>query len=396
MPWDRLPLERRILRDEADQAGRNVAGAMLWYRFGAVGHGLPGLDEHGLTWLGPDRVRQWVAERYTRSNAVVWFSGPPPDGLRLELPEGPRPVRPPVAPIEGIAWPAHVAWQGPGVGLSYLAHRSSESNVAASVLERRARQALRFEKGLVYDIAFDYVPLDASTAHVIVGADCPDDRIPAVRAALLEVVFGLASEGPTDAELAAERTGFARGFEDRDGRIGYVDVQASEHLFGQPLRQPDEMAERRGAVTTEGARSALEAGLRTLLLLANEPPLADAPWRPYPAWSVDVVTGREFKPAGFYLPGRMPRERLIVGADGVSVRFPDGAATVRWRNVVAVVHDTPTVRTVIGADGFQVVVAGEGWKDGADAVTAVDAAAPPAVVACGEHGVGGLEDPPEG
>ena len=76
--------------------------------------------------------------------------------------------------------------------------------------------------------------------------------------------------------------------------------------------------------------------------------------------------------------------------------MPDGAATVRWRDVVAVVHETPTVRTVIGADGFQVVVAGEGWKDGADAVAAVDAAAPPAAVACGEHGVGGLEDPPAG
>jgi predicted Zn-dependent peptidase len=391
--YDRLALERRILRDEAEQAGPSVAGALVWYRFGATGHGLPGLDEHGLTWLGPDRLRAWVASWYTRDNAVVWLSGPPPDTLRLALPSGTPPQRAPVAPLAGIEYPAHVPWLGPGVAMSYLARRSSESNVVASVLERRARQRLRFDKGLVYDIAFDYAPLSADVAHVIVGADCPDDRIPAVRAALLEVMDELAAAGPTDAELAAERSAHARSFEDREARLAYLDVQAAEWLLGQPLLQPAEQIERRGAVTAVGAREALEEGMRSRMMLAKGDPLTDPPWHVYPAWSADAVSGKEFRAAGFHLPGRMPKERLVVGPDGVSACVPEGALTVRWKDVVAVIHESPSARIVIGADGFQVGVAGEAWRHGMDVVAAIDAAIPAEVVACAEHGIGALDAP---
>src|SRR5688572_806464 len=120
IPWSRLPIERRILRDEAEQAGPSIAGALLWYRFGAQAFGLPGLDEHGLGWLGPDRVKPWVSERYTRDNAIVWLSGPPSADLRFELPSGMAHPRPAVTGLAGMTYPTHVPWEGPGVALGYL------------------------------------------------------------------------------------------------------------------------------------------------------------------------------------------------------------------------------------------------------------------------------------
>lgn len=392
LPIDRLVLERRILRDEASQAGRGLGGALRWYRFGACGHGLAGIEELGLTWLGPDRVLPWAARRYTRDNAVMWLSTRPPEDLRLDLPAGAAPVRPPVATIDEVRFPAHVPWEGPGVAVSYLTQRTPAANVAAHILERRARQRLRFDLGLVYDIAFDYEPLTADLAHVSVGTDCPDERIPVVRDALLAVFDELAAGGPSPAELAAEIAAFTRGVDERDGRLAFLDAMAGELLLGEPIRQPDELLERRAAVTVDAARSAFGEALTSRLMLANTPPL-DGAWQAYPGWSSSAVEGREFRPAGFHLPGRGPKERLVVGADGVMVRVPEGALTVRWTDVVAVVHETPDVRTIWGADGFRVVVAGPAWRDGAAAVAAVDAAVPAEVIACGEHGVGGFEDP---
>jgi hypothetical protein len=393
LPLDRLGVERRILRDEAAQNGQAIGGALRWYRFGATGHGLPGIEELGLFWLGPDRVREWAGTRYGRWNAVLWLSGPPPAGLRIELPDVVPPARPAVTPLAGVRYPACVPWQGPGVAISYLAPRSFASTVAASILERRARQRLRFDEGLVYDIATDYEPLGLDTAHAIIGADCPDERIPAVRDALLAVIGELAEHGPTDAELASETNGFRRGFDDRDGRLASLDFAAAETLLGRPLRQPDDLAAERAAVTASEARDAFATGLESMLLLAKAEPLSAAPWNLYPGWSQGPVKGRELRPSGFHLPGRGPRERLVVGADGISFVGLEGAVTVRWADVVAVSHDAPDARLVFGSDGFTVGVAAPAWRDGPDAVAAVDAAIPAELVVCSVHGIGGLEAP---
>ncbi len=392
LPVDRLALERRILRDEAAQAGRGVGGALRWYRFGATGHGLAGIEELGLTWLGPERVLSWAAACYTRDNAVLWLSARPPEDFRLQLPAGVAPVRPPVTAVGDVRFPAHVPWEGPGVAISYLTERRPAASVAAHILERRARQRLRFDLGLVYDIAFDYEPLTGDLAHVILGADCPDERIPLVRDAMLAVLDDLAASGPTPIELDSEIAAFRRSLDERDGRLAFLDAMAGDLLLGEPVRQPSELLERRSAVTVDETRSALGDAMPSRLMLANTPPM-DGAWHAYPGWSSSAVEGREFRPAGFHLPGRGPRERLLVGADGVTFRSPQGVLTVRWQDVVAAVHEAPDVRTVWGADGFRVVVAGPAWKDGGAAVAAVDSAVPADLVACGEHGVGGLADP---
>jgi hypothetical protein len=72
---------------------------------------------------------------------------------------------------------------------------------------------------------------------------------------------------------------------------------------------------------------------------------------------------------------------------------PDEWLTVRYADCVACVHESPTSRTLLGRDGMRVGIAAEVWRDGAGVIEEIDRAVPAELVACEEHGIGGLEDP---
>jgi predicted Zn-dependent peptidase len=394
-PLDRLLLERRILREERSQRGPSIGGAVRWYRFGYAGQGRalgPGDDELALDWLGPGPVEAWMRRWFTRQNAILWLTGPVPDGLRLELPDGEPAPTPDITPIPGVTFPTHLAWDGPAATLGYVAQRTSAIHIASSIAHRRARQRLRFDQGLVYDVELDYEPLAPTVAHVMLGASCPDERIRQVVDGLLGIVRELATDGPTQGELEQELSGYLRQYEDRDGRIALLASTAFDTLWGGPARTAEQLLDERRAVDPATARDALATALDTMLVMANceaVPKLEQ-----YPAWSTSRVDGREYAPAGFFLPGRKPKERLTVGPEGVTVAVTPGEwLTVRYADCVAAIHEGPAVRTLLGRDGMRVGIVAEGWKDGTKAIEEVDRAIPAELVACDEHGIGGLEDP---
>lgn len=394
-PLARLQTERRILRSEADQQGPSIGGAIRQFRFGYVGHGLIGEDELGLGWLGPATVSRWIADRFNRGNAALWLSGPPPPGLRVALPDGPRHAAPSVAPIGYVTFPSHNAWNGPGATLTWLMRRDPAANMLVNIAHRRARQRLRFDQGLIYDVAVDYEPLDGQTAHVTLGADAPDDQVEVVRDALLGVLDELASDGPTQEELDIEVNGFERQFEDRDATLGFLDACVLDILFGEEPRSAQAILDGRRAVRPEDAAQVLQASLGTLLVVAGGTPLPPERATPYPAWSMDRIDGREHGPAGFFLPGRKPKERLYVNAEGITLQAsPTEWVTVRYADCVAVAHDSDVRRELFGRDGFRVRVDATLWKDGPAVVAAIDAAIPQALVACDEHGIDPLPDEP--
>lgn len=396
LPLDRLLLERRIMREERDQRGPSIGGALRWYRFGYAGQGRglgPADDELALEWLGPDQVAAWAARWFTRQNAVLWLTGPPPPGLRLTgLPDGASPTVPTIEPVPGVSFPAHLPWDGPGATVSVLAPRTSAINIVSNIAHRRARQRLRFDEGMVYDIQFDYEPVTPTVAHITLGADCPEERVATVLDGLLGTLRELGVNGPTETELGQEMNAYLRQYEDRDGRIGLLAMTSFDALWGADTHTPEEFVAMRQAVDGEGARAAIAAALPSLFVLANCPPGEGA--TPYPAWSDHALSGREYGPAGFHLPGRKPKERLFVGPEGVSVVLsPTERLTVRYADAVACIHEAPDVRRLLARDGTQVVVAAPGWKDGLRAVEAVDTAVPASIVACEEHGIGALADP---
>jgi hypothetical protein len=321
------------------------------------------------------------------------MTGAPPSGLRLAgLPDGSRAPRPGIEVIPGIRFPTHVAWEGPGANLSLVAARSAAINLSVNIAHRRARQQLRFDQGLVYDVAMDYEPLTPDQTHVMLSADCQEDRIAPVLDGLLGILRDLEATGPTDAELEAEMRSYVRQYDDRDGRIGLLAATAFDTLWGGETFTAEQFLDMRRAVGPAEAQAAMAAAMPSLLVLGNRPPIDGVP--PYPMWSDMPIGGREHGPAGFFLPGRKPPERLWVASEGLTLAWDlSSYMTVRYADVVACVHHEPEVRTLLGRDGIRVTVDAKAWKGGAGIITEIDAAVPFELVACAEHGIGGLEDP---
>jgi zinc protease len=392
MPLDRIALERRILQDEADQAGSNIQGALRWYRFGTRGHGGPGVDEYGLDWLGPEPILDWARTRFIREAAAIVLSGPPPAGLTVDLPSGTLIGPPDLQPVPGLRFPAEVRWEGPGVTMTFLVPRTAAASMLSDVIQRHVRQRLRFDLGLVYDMDVDYAPLDRDFAHVTVGGDCPADRMAQVRDELLDVLDRLATDGPTPEELASDIRMMTRDHDHRDTRIAYVFAMAANHLDGFPLRSMDQVIVDRLDVKPATVADTLRESLETLLVVSGAEPRSDGRFATYPMWSSERLAGRELKPTGIHLPGRRPKERLIVGDDGLTfVGRDDAVLTVRWVDVAAVLHGTETQRLVCGADGFRVAVDAADWQDGRSVVELVDRMTPPNLVVCDEHSPGAIK-----
>jgi zinc protease len=395
-PVDRLLIERRILREEREQRGASIGAAVRWYRYGYAGHGRglgPADDEIALEWLGPEPVRAWARRWYTRQNAVLWLSGPPPAGLRFDrLPDGEKAPLPGTATTPGVTFPTHLAWDGPGATATFTSPRTAAINMAMSIAQRRAMQRLRFDKGLVYGVEFDYEPIGPTEAHILLGGDCPDDRIEPVVDGLLAIVHDLADEGPTTTELAQDVASHVRMYEDRDGRLSLLAITANEHLWDGPSMTAEQFAEERRAVDPAAAAEAVRDALGTMLVLANRPPVPGL--ATYPAASAERVTGREYGPSGFHLPGRRPKDRLVSGPDGLTVVLGTGEwLTIRYEDVVSCEHVNDDLRLVLGRDGTKIGIDAKAWKDGQRLIEDVDRSIPQELVACSEHGIGGLPDP---
>nr|MDQ3555027.1 insulinase family protein [Chloroflexota bacterium] len=96
----RLDMERGILLDEARSRSVAVDSELRRLRFGATGHGLPGLPEFGLRTVTPEAVTDWARSRFTAANAALVLSGPVPAGLSLTLASGSRHGAVPPIPID--------------------------------------------------------------------------------------------------------------------------------------------------------------------------------------------------------------------------------------------------------------------------------------------------------
>jgi zinc protease len=394
LPLDRILMERRILGQEAANRSSGSSGMQRWFRYGFQDHGLVGAQELGLGWLGPDPVQAWSREWFTRQNAAVWWSGEPPAGLRLELPDGERKPVPPVVPLPAIRFPTRTDLGGDGVSFGFLGVRSATTRIVQDVLVRRLRQDLRFERGLIYDVGSEYEPIQPEEALASIGMDCTRADATEVAATILRTLDDLRENGATAEEIAREAGAFEEGSGQSGGRFGFLDSTAHDALLGRPREAAAEIIAEYRAVTPEATRAVADAAYQSLLLFAPPGAYDEAALSLYPAWSAGPVAGRTIRPSGWLVGPKARRDRLIVGPEGVSWVAPDGRCnTVRYAECVAIRHWEGPVRELWGADGFRVVIDAAEWRGGAGVVAEVDAALPTSVIACDEHGIGALEAP---
>ncbi|MDQ1402890.1 MAG: zinc protease [Actinomycetota bacterium] len=381
LPEARVETERRILSVEASRRGPSLAGSMLSWRYGPTGVGLLGYDELGLRWLDAAHVQYWADQNFTRQNAALWLSGPPPRGLQLPLRDGAR-----------LSWPKSKDADVPlpyclrqathltGVGL--LVDRDIATSSLIRIAERRLQTRLRHELGVAYEVGGGYLRVDAQTGHVVLGADSLPEQAGEVLREILVALQELAAEGPNDAEVQRDIDLLSRAHGDENAALGWLDSYALSELLGEdePRTPAQNVSEIREATGHQGKR--LTRFLASAIAVLNRE--AEPPGEPFVSgdvWSKDVAEGRGFPPAG-----RDDGRRLIVGDVALSVVMgEDRRATVQFDRCPACLWWADGSRVLYGEDGFLLRVKPWEWKDGNAAIALIDSNADPtAFVAMGE------------
>jgi len=369
LPLGRLAAESRVLRAEAASRSSGACDELIWLRYGATGQGQRYLPELMLLAPDPAVVRAWAAERFTAGNAALWFSGPPPTGLRLKLPPGTRTPPPPLSPVADASYPAWVVGRSGGVGISFVRPREDWLNVPMEIAAHRLRVLLRFERGLTYDVGVAYEPVTSHLAHAALWAGCLAEHAAVVRDGIIEVLEEIGAHGATDEDLARARSRFRRRMEDPEGRGQEPAVAATNELLGYPYKSMEDLHQELEELDGPAIARRMAAALETaLVLFPHGCPPPKGRFRPYPLWSQEQVRGRAFRQTRAPFPwSKGPR--LIVGAEGVSMISTDGRAiTVPFASCAAAVAHPDGILDVYGEDGFSVSVEPRMWRGGSEAV----------------------------
>jgi zinc protease len=381
LPLERLEIERRILETEAASTGRGLVGHAAFLRFGAQGHGLTGIPQYGLRWLGADQIQAWSTERFTRGNVAVCLTGPPPNAFDLDLPAGARLPPPAAEPIDYLRFPCAIDGGPPGVvAVSLLVRRSAEFSCALAIADRRLEARLRYEQGLSYEVSSWYEPLTLDFAQVLIKADTLEDQADRVRAELLAVLDDLAETGPSAGDLADEVDDVRSRIGD-PAQIETGSVHAARRaLLGAPFESAAKRLRATEAVTPEASAVALREALSTLLLIVPEG-VSTGGLTPYPMTSPILVEGRRHRIRGLRQRRLKRRVSLIAGTDGLMLEEVDGAReTVVFGDCVALLRWVDGTRGLWSRDGFYVEVSPDLWREGEKIVCELDERLPAELV----------------
>ncbi|MFI9388906.1 M16 family metallopeptidase [Kutzneria sp. NPDC052558] len=347
LPMDRLPLEKSVLRTE--EAGRSTSSLALW-RYGALGHGTAGYPEWGVDGLGPDDLRQWVASRFTRENAVLWIAGQVPPGLRLALPSGP--VNPIPAPTSALpTTPAFYSEATTSVSFSGIVRRRPEAPLFAGLLDRLLFRALRQEDGNSYSPSATYLARDADFGQILAFADALPEKQSAVLGGFVDVLATVRLGRIDEADLAAVRGKALANLDRPDAEAEILPSSAVDLLVGNPWQTVEQRRKAVEAITVEDMRAVAVEAISTGLL--QVPRGLGADWAGFtqaPLWSTTVVHGNRH--ASLEHEGRS----LVLGDQGVSLVTGDGTVTVLFRECVALQCWPDGARRLIGMDALSVGV----------------------------------------
>jgi zinc protease len=378
LPVGRLPTEARILTTEAASRGPGLEHLLLHLRYGARGPGLPALQELGLRGLDGEDVRSWASECFVRQNAALWLTGAPPGSLRLPLADGqgPRALADP-EPAPRRRFPAEAPGLSGGVGVAAVAPTWGRADVTpallAQTLEVAGHRRLRAERGLSYDVDGRARGIGRSSRHLRLIADCRDEHAATVRDELLGTWRDVAdgrhvAEGRRSAMDLLERVRSEPEAQREMLKAGARWLLAGEQPYGY-----EEALERMRA-TDDAAVSALARRLLDDLLVVT--PEGTPPRFDDPVVAAPPVDGRRHQLR------RVPKHlmagvELVVGDAGVSLVADDRADTVRFDEVAAAVGAPGGGLDLIGTDGTVLPLDPRDFRDGDEALAAIEARVPP-------------------
>ncbi|MFF5260020.1 hypothetical protein ACFY4C_13810 [Actinomadura viridis] len=374
LPLDRLEAEKNILRTEAEGRDPGPAGQLLLWRYGAATYGLPAYREHGLAHHTADDVQEWVARWFTRQNAgLALIGGPPPEGLRLVLPEGER--RPVPAPTSALPrTPAYFNSTIDGVALTGIVPRSAAATLYCDILEQRLHHVLRRDGALSYTTDVQYLPRGADDAQILAYADGLAEVRPELTQRFLAVLDRVADE-PLDAVELAEAVAARRvRMASDEARASRATAECMNELVGSKSRTTEERLAELDTIEPQDVQKVGRAVLDSALLMlpyGQQP--QGARFAPAPTAATVAVEGR------VHTRPDEPRRALIVGPEGATLLSGPEMVTVRFDQCAAVLAWPDGARVLIGLDGMTVGVEPDHWHGGRTAVAEIDRHVPAGV-----------------
>jgi hypothetical protein len=388
LPLERMEYEAGVLAADGTGVTDTICAELLSLRYGTVGAGLASWTGPGLDRIPAEAVREVAARCFHADNAVLVLTGPPPAGLRLPLPRGPRPARGETQPVLK-AGPVWSQADVPGTGLALHGDLRDPALVLAhAVLQERLGQQARQQEGLSLEVGACRLDTGAGLGEYILSSDAPEGQEQRVAELLWHEAQRMASAGVTEEELAEELAGLRDVWLDPRSTFSRLGEAATCLLLGLDHQDAPVWLDALAKVTPEQARQAFASALGTALVVVpcdvevelrrrDGPPLAKnlcCTTRVFPS---DV---RVFKPSLFQrtVSSTARTARLGVGPSGVWCRAGDDVRHVAFDEVVGV-EMLGTGRVVFGSRGCFVPVLPELWARVEPAVAAIDAAVPEAL-----------------
>lgn len=379
LPADRLAMERRVVETEASRRpGGTFTSALAW-RFGPNGPGLWSAEEFALQTVDAAALQSWADQVFTRENAVLVLSGPPPASLRLSLPSRGRLAVPPLVDMlpRTPAWFQH-SW--PDVGMLTVLPRSSAAVAYMYALQHDLVENLRIRLGMAYSPSVDYEPYDGDTALLFARADAHREHLEQVTQVFAGTVSGLADRGPSPERMTEYRDVATRQYAHPGAGLAAALYEATDLLLSGTYTPIGEIRARLDAMTDadvgDAARAARDALLYAVPGGVTLP--VDRAVRA-PLYSTEPpVTGRRLQPIGVSQPVGSPRPEapeLVVGEDGLSLDTGDGRiSTVRFATCRVALAWPDGRRSVVSPEGIPVTIEPNLWQSGREVVGLIDGA----------------------
>jgi hypothetical protein len=359
-----LDRERRVLAAEAATRGGPVQRA-FGMRYGGRGPGLVSYDDLGLGRATPQRLVDLSRRAFPAANASLALDGPPPEAMDLRLGDGSPWAVTPATPVEQ---PRAVYPDGAGLVLSGVVSRSLPGTLVAPVLEDALRKRLRDQEGAAYSPYSVYEAVDADHALVVAGSDVSPTTAPSLLGHVVDLVGGLAADGPDPESLADVLAAMRQGFTDPYS-VGYLSHRAAaQSLRGGPVEQLDDILDELD--TVDGAHVA------TALAEFGESLVVGAPPGTSPHPRLRVIEQPE---SGDSVRGtrsvNWPAEsvRLAVRDDAVTLGDARGHLRYPLREVAGYLVWDSGARGIVLSDGWSLVVRPDGWTGGGKLVERLDA-----------------------
>ena len=359
LPTDRLDVESGVLEREAGSTPSfSYATQICAAYFGPRGPGLMHYPEHGLSWLGSEELRDWAARYFTKSNAVLAVTGPPPSGWELPLPGGESaPLEVPERSIPAPENPVLLDTQQNGVSWGALVdvpRRAIEPAVMTSVyiLSKRLQDRLRHDLGRVYSVADLYWRLDQNHVYTHLGVDSDAEHSREVATEFHQVLADYVESGPTIEELERQARTLESQFADYPDQAlrGYLMADAEAALCGwEQTASPSEVIEALNALEPDVVRARFAEAYRQSFMVADLPEhTLDV--------SVELATGQPLAGTVFtrkyWQKSEGPRS-IRIGRAGISVLSDAG-----W-----LVVPTSEIELILMRDSVVQVQARRKWRE---------------------------------